>query len=314
MGTKSRFRDSVWTCWVRSWVPIYIFVAMGTYKQSRLHRALPPPYLPFKWSQVQETGVKDGCGQEPSAWVHSNRPQACFLSSEPCSCLELLTSLSSNLNLLSLWLIWNLLSGLLQPTDSFCAPSIWGTLSISGETFLPVHHQIQLATGPQNPTVGCPSPNFMCWELRSQEYPLECKGCQGGCALSPKFRQSGTARWAYRFAYLSTACLLLTEELAEPTEPTGAIEGTFTNGNVLSPISCAHCSAFQWQSCNLNRLFSLLLQMDLYVDRYTVYRSLENSRERQAFLCLYVSVEFEGRHFAIWKSASLRLNEVFTGS
>ena len=38
---------------------------------------------------------------------------------------------------------------------------------------------------------------------------------------------------------------------------------------------------------------------------YKFYRAQENPRERQAFLCPDVCVEFEGKDFAIWKSACL---------
>lgn len=91
-----------------------------------------------------------------------------------------------------------------------------------------------------------------------------------------------------------------------------AIEGTFTNGHVWSANHCGHCSCLP---------VSHVISADCSAPCcrwscmwiYRVCRSQENPKERQAFLCSYVSGEFEGRYFTIWKSASLWLNGGFTG-
>lgn len=181
----------------------------------------------------------------------------------------------------------NLPSSLPEHYDFLCfSGSRVGTLNISGETCLPIHPQIQLAGRPHNPIVGMSTSRSHVLRTEIPRTPTERQQMAEQPCSKPHLRQPGVTPGACRSACLSTA-------------------------SHFPPRSWLISSGIKWQCLEPCLLWTLLppsgdshaTSVNFYrwscMWIYRFYRAQENPRERQAFLCLDVFVEFEGKDFAI---------------
>lgn len=134
-----------------------------------------------------------------------------------------------------------------------------GTLSVSGETFLPKHPQSSLPLDQTTQQWAVHLQILRVRDLRSPEHALEGSGWQSSYALSPI---TVSQALPYGHTDFHVCPLPPTSQRGPGSVSNGVIEGTLTG--VLSLVDTA--PATRGQSCNRSRHLSALLWIELHVD------------------------------------------------